>query len=111
MNVTETEDGPVCEHGTAVDVHCCNCHSGFLFDADSCVCVFDGDTVVTDTMRMAQAIQEYAEWCGGVHDDGCPGDDTCGCSGKWINDGITAAVDYLRALAASPAGAPPQEEP
>jgi len=22
----------VCEHGTAVDVHCCNCHSGFLFD-------------------------------------------------------------------------------
>lgn len=29
----------VCEHGTAMDVHCCNCHSGFLFDADSCVCV------------------------------------------------------------------------
>ena len=22
----------VCEHGTALDVHCCNCHSGFLFD-------------------------------------------------------------------------------
>lgn len=22
----------VCEHGTAVDVHCCNCHSGFIFD-------------------------------------------------------------------------------
>lgn len=30
----------VCEHGTAMDVHCCNCHSGFLFDAE-CVCVFD----------------------------------------------------------------------
>lgn len=29
----------VCEHGTAMDVHCCNCHSGFLFDANSCVCV------------------------------------------------------------------------
>ena len=27
-----------CEHGTAMDVHCCNCHSGFLFDAESCVC-------------------------------------------------------------------------
>jgi len=24
----------VCEHGTAVDVHCCNCHSGFIFDLD-----------------------------------------------------------------------------
>jgi hypothetical protein len=33
----------VCEHGTACDVHCCNCHSGFLFDVDSCVCVFPGD--------------------------------------------------------------------
>lgn len=33
----------VCEHGTAADVHCCNCHSGFLFDADRCVCVFPHD--------------------------------------------------------------------
>ena len=24
----------VCEHGTAMDVHCCNCHSGFIFDKD-----------------------------------------------------------------------------
>ncbi len=24
----------VCEHGTALDVHCCNCHSGFIFDLD-----------------------------------------------------------------------------
>jgi len=24
----------VCEHGTAMDVHCCNCHSGFIFDID-----------------------------------------------------------------------------
>jgi hypothetical protein len=23
----------VCEHGTAMDVHCCDCHSGFLFDS------------------------------------------------------------------------------
>ena len=21
-----------CQHGTAWDVHCCNCHSGFIFD-------------------------------------------------------------------------------
>lgn len=24
----------VCKHGVAMDVHCCNCHSGFLFDKD-----------------------------------------------------------------------------
>ena len=24
----------VCEHGVAMDVHCCNCHSGFIFDMD-----------------------------------------------------------------------------
>jgi hypothetical protein len=22
----------VCEHGTAMDVHCCGCHSGFVFE-------------------------------------------------------------------------------
>lgn len=36
-------DDPTCEHGTALDVHCCNCHSGFLFDADWCVCRVEGD--------------------------------------------------------------------
>jgi hypothetical protein len=28
----------VCEHGTALDVHCCGCHSGFLFDFAACTC-------------------------------------------------------------------------
>ena len=28
----------VCAHGTAIDIHCCNCHSGFLFNVDTCVC-------------------------------------------------------------------------
>lgn len=32
------EQDVVCQHGTAMDVHCCNCHSGFLFDTNSCVC-------------------------------------------------------------------------
>lgn len=32
-------DDVTCEHGTAMDVHCCNCHSGFLFDSDSCTCL------------------------------------------------------------------------
>lgn len=38
----------VCEHGTALDVHCCNCHSGFLFDVDSCVCEFRKDAEVPE---------------------------------------------------------------
>lgn len=39
MNTHINELGDiVCEHGTAMDVHCCNCHSGFLFDINSCVC-------------------------------------------------------------------------
>lgn len=28
----------VCEHGAAMDVHCCGCHSGFIFDIKTCVC-------------------------------------------------------------------------
>lgn len=32
----------VCQHGTAMDVHCCNCHSGFIFDKDH-VCHDESD--------------------------------------------------------------------
>lgn len=32
----------VCEHGTAMDVHCCGCHSGFLFDVAACNCLREG---------------------------------------------------------------------
>lgn len=28
-----------CSHGVAWDVHCCGCHSGFLFDAMACTCL------------------------------------------------------------------------
>lgn len=38
---TPPDTFPICEHGTAMDVHCCNCHGGFLFDSESCVCKFD----------------------------------------------------------------------
>lgn len=37
----DPEADVVCQHGTAIDVHCCNCHHGFLFTPDSCVCVFN----------------------------------------------------------------------
>jgi hypothetical protein len=27
-----TPADPVCMHGAALDVHCCGCHDGFIFD-------------------------------------------------------------------------------
>lgn len=32
----------VCQHGVAMDVHCCGCHSGFLFDSMTCTCLNRG---------------------------------------------------------------------
>lgn len=52
--------------------------------------------------QMVKALTAYAEWCGGVHDDGCPEDDTCDCSGAWINQGVTDAVNYLRGAVQPP---------
>lgn len=37
-------EDPTCEHGRAWDVHCCGCHSGFLFDIASCTCLGDHTT-------------------------------------------------------------------
>lgn len=31
---TAVPDDAVCQHGTAMDVHCCHCHSGFIFDTN-----------------------------------------------------------------------------
>lgn len=36
---------PTCQHGKALDVHCCGCHSGFLFDPSTCVCLGGLDDV------------------------------------------------------------------
>ena len=41
LPVSQQAEDPICAHGVALDVHCCNCHSGFLFDPDSCVCRLD----------------------------------------------------------------------
>lgn len=47
-----------CEHGTASDVHCCNCHNGFLFDSTRCVC---GMTVSADgRIEPSEAHHEQA---------------------------------------------------
>lgn len=48
-----------CEHGTAMDVHCCGCHSGFLFDMESCFC---------DQIRSCRHCREQirlldGDWC------------------------------------------------
>jgi hypothetical protein len=45
----------VCQHGTASDVHCCNCHSGFLFDASACTCGSDEAREVLDALRELEA--------------------------------------------------------
>lgn len=52
---TSMEADATCEHGTAMDVHCCNCHGGLLFDSASCVC-------------------ELTEPCHGMEDAAC---ETC----------------------------------
>lgn len=38
----EEREDTGCKHGTAWDVHCCGCHSGFLFNADH-VCPEDDE--------------------------------------------------------------------
>lgn len=32
--ITERNGDLCCRHGVALDVHCCGCHSGFIFDLD-----------------------------------------------------------------------------
>jgi hypothetical protein len=35
LHQAEVLAGPeACQHGTAMDVHCCHCHSGFIFDVE-----------------------------------------------------------------------------
>ena len=68
----------------------------------------DSSTLTRNPKKMADALQTYAEWCGGVHDDLCPEDDTCECSVKWVNYIVTAAINYLRA--ALTAVSPPKDQ-
>jgi hypothetical protein len=45
----------------------------------------------------------YIEWSGPVHAEQCPGDDTCDCLGKEMNDAANALAKLL--------APPPPEEP
>jgi hypothetical protein len=29
----------ICQHGVDIEIHCCNCHNGVLFNPEYCVCV------------------------------------------------------------------------
>lgn len=53
------------------------------------------DATPQATELARQALKAYAEHFGGIHEDDCPCDDTCDCSGKAINDGVTLAVNLL----------------
>lgn len=70
----------------------------------------ESSSSLTEWQRMGDALKKYIEWVGGLHDDGCPEDDTCDCSGKPINDGINAAVRYFDAALAQPGVETRQEE-
>jgi DNA-binding NarL/FixJ family response regulator len=51
--VSVLNEDPVCEHGTALDVHCCGCHSGFLFEGMRCTCMTKVSTdVLGEWIRM-----------------------------------------------------------
>lgn len=52
-------EDPTCEHGRALDVHCCNCHGGFLFDSQSCVCVMEQPT--SDKTRQSAHAKEGSQ--------------------------------------------------
>ena len=41
---------------------------------------------------LLEAVKRYVDWHGPCHEDECPGDDTCSCKGKPINDAINAAI-------------------
>ena len=51
-----------------------------------------------DLERVSLRLDEYVVWHGALHEDGCPCDDTCDCSGKSINDGVNAACRIIKAL-------------
>jgi len=63
------------------------------------------DTSTAAVTLVCNALKEYVCWHGPIHEeeqeDGseCPGDDTCECGHKWLNDGANGACRLLPALA------------
>ena len=46
----------MCKHGVSSDIHCCNCHSGFLFFPDNCVCGKDEGRPVWGILILTVAV-------------------------------------------------------
>jgi hypothetical protein len=65
-----------------------------MIDAEALLVQMKGTTL----NWMLEALETYVEWNGPCHDEGCPADDTCNCSQKWVNDGVNSACRFLRAL-------------
>lgn len=42
--------------------------------------------------RMAESFKAYVNWNGPAHETDCPGDDTCDCRGKAINDSVNSVL-------------------
>lgn len=79
MVVRQDDQGDyVCEHGVAMDVHCCNCHSGFIFDRDH-VCVPDPEEM-EEALRLIVAEPHGCPMCdsGKLRDPQKEHWDTCG---------------------------------
>ncbi len=55
---TTPQEDVTCEHGVAMDVHCCGCHSGFLFDSMSCTCLNGG--TVSEELEAVAMLQKIA---------------------------------------------------
>jgi len=49
--------------------------------------------------EIADGLERYVVDHGADHDDDCPGDDTCDCSQKPINDAANAACHLIRSMA------------
>jgi hypothetical protein len=52
--------------------------------------------------QVAQGLEGYVVYHGGIHDDDCPGDDTCECEYKPLNDAANEACRRLFAAAQQP---------
>jgi hypothetical protein len=60
----------VCEHGVAMDVHCCGCHSGFLFDVESCTCLTRGTEMTLSLHRCKVCGTRWLLWPEAIHGGG-----------------------------------------
>lgn len=104
--VEEQTPDSVCEHGTAMDVHCCNCHGGFLFDTSRCVCELS-DPVIEAARR--------ADWLQVVLNGGPPcfhltGDGRfCLAAERWAGHGVDHPFHSLADLLASRDHPTPEE--